>query len=139
MKKLLLVACMIAACFTLVVAGQNANDQLKGFSRVLPGEMPLTLVYLNDKTVPIMFQPPTLYAIRAQAKQATILYVQGVANKAVQIDTTNFTIEQNNESVDSMPSNIKHFEKGTASVPKGERVDGLLTFAKVVSVSQPST
>jgi hypothetical protein len=140
MKKLLLVACVVSACFPLVVAGQKPTDQLKDFSRVLPGDLPLTLVYLNDKTVPIMFQPPTLYAMRARSKEATMLYVQGTAgDKAVQFDTTNFTIEQSGESVGSTPTNINHFERGKASVGKGDRVDGLLTFAKLVNVSQPFT
>lgn len=139
MKRMLLVACIVAVCLPLVVSGQDGSQQLKEFTWVLPGDVQLGLVYLNDRTVPVIFQPPTLYSIRARAHATTMLYVQGTPEKNVQIDTTNFVIEQNGVTVKSVPTNITHFEKGKAAVAKGQRIDGLLTFDKVVNISQPFT
>ena len=139
MKKLFLAVCVVSVCLPLVVSGQDAAQQLKDFTWVLPGDVPLGLVYLNDRTVTALFQPPTLYSMRARAHTNTMLYIQGMPERDVQIDTTNFVIEQNGTTLTSVPTNIKHFEKGKAAVAKGERIDGLLTFDKLVNVSQPFT
>ena len=139
MKRALFALCIAVVCVPLVVVGQNSAASLKDFTWALPGEVSLSLVHLNDSTVPIIFQPPTLYSIRARARTNTVFYVQGTPDKDVKIDTTNFIIEQSGETVASLPTNIKHFEKGKASVSKGERIEGLLTFNKLVNVSQPFT
>jgi hypothetical protein len=134
---MLLPTWIFAVCLSLAAFGQNTPPSLKNFTWTLPGEVTFGLVYLNDSTTPIIFEPPTLYSIRARSHTNTMFYVQGTPDKNVQIDTTNFIIEQNGETVTSLPTNIKHFEKGKPAVPKGERVEGLLTFTKLVNVSQP--
>jgi len=138
MKKAPLVIGILAVCLPLAVSGQGAPS-LKNFTWALPGDVSFGLVHLNDTTAPIIFQPPTLYSIRARAHTNTMFYVQATPDKNVQIDTTNFVIEQNGETVASLPTNIKHFEKGKVAVPKGERIEGMLTFNKLVNVSQPFT
>ncbi len=139
MKRALLVMGIVTGCLPLVVSGQKAAPSLKDFTWALPGEVSFGLVHLNDSTAQIIFQPPTLYSVRARAHTNTMFYVQATPDKNVQIDTTNFVIEQNGETVTSLPTNIKHFEKGKAAVPRGERIEGLLTFSKLVNVSQPFT
>jgi hypothetical protein len=135
-KIVLLPACLLALC--VPVAAQN--QPIRDLGQVLPnGSLPLTLLHLNDVTTPLLFQPPTLYSMRARAKQSTLFYVQGTARQPVKLDTTNFTIEQAGESVASTPINIKHFEKGTVSVAKGDEVDGILVFDKLVDVTHPFT
>jgi hypothetical protein len=124
---------------SVVAAGQNAAGPLKDFTWSLPGDVAIGLVHLNDSTAPILFQPPTLYSIRSRAHSNTMFYVQANPDKNVQIDTTNFVIDQNGETITSTPTNIRHFEKGKVSVPKGERMEGVLTFTKLVNVSQPFT
>src|SRR5476649_2376519 len=112
MKKLVLAVLAAVACLPLSLAGQTAAD-LKEFSQVMMIEgLPLTPVHLNDKTVPVLFQPPTLYSIRARAHETTMLYVQGTAVKTVELDTTTFTIDQAGQVVTSLPTNIKNFVKG---------------------------
>ena len=139
MKRTLLVLGIATLCLRPGVSGQNGSSSLKDFTWTLPGELALGLVHLNDTTTPMIFQPPTLYSIRARARSNTVFYVQGTADKNVQIDTTSFTIEQNGETTTSIPTNIKHFEKGKIAVPKGERIEGVLTFARLVDASRPFT
>jgi hypothetical protein len=136
MKRLLFGTATIAVYLPLVLSGQTT---LKDFTWALPGDVPFGLVHMNDSTTPIVFQPPTLYSIRARAHTNTMFYVQATPDKNVQFDTTNFTIEQNGETITSTPTNIHHFEKGKVSAPKGERIEGLLTFTKLVNLSQPFT
>ncbi len=121
-----------------MLSGQHAPS-LKDFTWTLPGELTLGLVHLNDTTTPIIFQAPTLYSIRARAHTNTMFYVQGTPDRTIQVDTTNFIIEQNGETMTGVPTNIKHFEKGRVAVSKGERIEGLLTFDKLADVSRPFT
>jgi hypothetical protein len=139
MKKLFIVSA-VAMCLPLNLAGQDVAKQLEGFVRALPGtELRLNLVHLNDRTVPLFFQPPLLYSIRARAKEVTSLYVQGVAERSAELDTTNFSIEQNNESSTAMPTSIHNFTSGRLKLNKGDHVDGVLTFTKRFDVSRPFT
>lgn len=140
MKRGQIVARTALVLIALVPAAvaQDVASQLKDYTRTLNGDgLTLSLVHLNEKTVPIMFQPPTMYAMRARAREATLLYVQGTAQRDVDLDTTNFVIEQGGETVAATPMNIKHFTRGTVNVPRGERVDGVLAFARLVDVSKP--
>lgn len=129
---------ILTLCWSLVLSGQHAPS-LKDFTWTLPGELTLGLVHLNDTTTPIIFQAPTLYSIRARAHTNTMFYVQGTPDRTIQVDTTNFIIEQNGETMTGVPTNIKHFEKGRVAVSKGERIEGLLTFDKLADVSRPFT
>lgn len=136
MKKLLLAAFTLAACLPLRVAGEDAGN-LQDFTRILKGDVQLSLVHVNAKTLPTLFQPPTLYAMRARIRESTLFYVQGTASKDVELDTTNFIVEQGGESATATPQNIKNFQSGKVS--KGARLDGLLVFAKVLDASKPFT
>lgn len=139
MKKFALAMLTVALCLPLGLAGQTAAD-LKEFSQVMMIEgIPLTLVHLNDKTVPVLFQPPTLYSMRARAHDTTMLYVQGTAVKGVELDATTFTIDQAGMPVTSLPTNIKNFMKGKNKLAQDDRVDGVLTFAKPIDISKPFT
>jgi len=133
-----LVIASVTLCVPALVSGQRASS-LKDFTWTLPGEVALGLVHLNDTTTPIIFQAPTLYSIRAMAHSSTMFYVQATPNKNVQVDTTTFVLEQNGETLAGAPTNIKHFEKGTVAVHQGDRIEGLLTFAKLADLSQPFT
>jgi hypothetical protein len=135
MRKLLFAAFILAACLPLRVAGQESP--LKDFTRILKGDVQLSLVHINAKTLPVLFQPPTIYAMRARIRESTLFYVQGTAPKDVQIDTKNFTVEQGGESTEGMSQNIKNFQTG--KVAKGERIDGLLMFAKMIDPAKPFT
>ena len=140
MKKLLIVglAALVVAVLSIGLDAQGpAAKQLAPFMQTLPLDgLPLGCVHLNDRTVPLLFQPPTLYVMRARAKEATALYVQGTAEKDLELDTTNFTIEQDGQSSTATPTSIHNFTKGKVKVSKGERVDGVLTFTKLFDVNK---
>ena len=141
MKKVMMAFCAIAVALpvALVGQGQDVTSQMKEYSQILSTQsINLTLVHLNDTTVPILFQPPTLFAMRARAKQATMFYVQGTAQKEVEIDTTKFTLSQDGMA-NGTPTNIKNFMRGKNKVPQGERVDGVLTFMKQVDLARTFT
>ena len=139
MKKLVLAMLAAAVCLPLSLAGQTAAD-VKEFSQVLMLEgLPLTLVHLNDRTVAVLFQPPTLYSIRARAHDTTMLYVQGTAVKPVELDSSSFTIDQGGQSITAVPTNIKNFVKGKNKLGAEDRVDGVLTFTKAVDMTKPFT
>jgi hypothetical protein len=139
--KNLLIAFVVAASLPFAVAGQNSTDALKPYTAVLQTDgLPLALIVVNNTTAPVLFQPPTLYAIRARANEMTTLYVQGVAAKPVELDTTSFVMEQSGSaSSKGTPTSIKNFTKGKVKLGKGDRVDGLLTFERMFNMRQVFT
>jgi phenylpropionate dioxygenase-like ring-hydroxylating dioxygenase large terminal subunit len=136
MKRILVAMVFLALSVPFRVAGQDPSSQLKDYTRVLQiaDGLQLSIVHLNDKTVLVLFQPPTLYSIRAHAREATMFYVQGTPQKDVNLDTTGFMVQQGGESFPSTPLNIKHFEKGKVS--KGDQIDGMLQLARQIDLSK---
>jgi hypothetical protein len=116
-----------------IVAAQDAEQSvLKQFTRTIEYDgLALSVVHLNDKTVEILFQAPTKYAMRVRSNQATMFYVQGTPQKDLNFETT-FTVEQNGENVAATAHNIKNFE--TKKALKGERMNGLIEVAKKIDV-----
>ena len=96
MRKLL-IAAIVALCLPLALAAQD-NAQ-KRLSKIMSSdEISLNIMHLNAKTVPVLFQPPTLYSMRARAGQKTMVYVQTVVENNGELDTTNFVLEQGGTS-----------------------------------------
>jgi len=61
-------ALLVTVLAPLAVA-QDVTSQLRDYTRTIGGDgLTLSLVHLNEKTVAIMFQPPTMYAMRARAR-----------------------------------------------------------------------
>lgn len=135
MRTTLVSSLVLAVCISVGLQGQDATAQLKGYSVVLKGDaLPLTLVHMNSKTVPILFQPPTLYSMRARANESLMFYVQGTALQDIELDTSAFVIEQGGEAIKSTSINIKGFQNG--KVAKGQQIDGMLLFEKKVDLSK---
>jgi hypothetical protein len=136
MRSVLLVLCALAVLLPWPVRGQDPMTVTVEYTKILPIDgLPLSLVHLNDRTVGAVFQPPTVYAMRARAKEATLIYVQGTAQRGIEIDTTKFTIDQNGISTPGTATNIKNFARGKNKLMMGDRVDGVLTFAKQVDLT----
>ena len=136
-------AAFVSKDVTAVVAAAaqaSTADTLRPYSQIMANPaLPLTIIIVNDKTAPVLFQPPTLYSIRARAAEKTTLYVQGVTKQNTELDTTNFTLEQGGASDPGTPTSIKNFTKGKVKLFEGDRVDGLVTFSKLFSTAQPFT
>lgn len=129
-------AVVLAVMLPLCLAAQDATSQLKDFTRTLKAAdgLQVSLIHLNARTLPIIFQAPTLYAMRARAVQSTLLYVQGTTQREVELDTSVFALEQDGQSTAGQTLNIKNFQTGT--VPTGTQVDGLIEFPKRVDLSK---
>jgi hypothetical protein len=137
MKKLS-IATAFAICLPLTLAGQDAAQIMKEYMRqIVSDEISLNVVHLNVKTVPVLFQPPMLYSMRARALQQTMIYVQTVVEVNGELDTTNFVLDQGGTTTPGTPTNINNFTKGKVRLRLGDKVDGVVTFATQVDVSKP--
>jgi hypothetical protein len=134
MRKLF-IAVAVAACLPLAIAAQDST--LKDFSKTMQSEdLPLNIIHLNAKTIPLLFKAPTLYQIRAKAAESTMVYVQTVVEVNAELDTTAFTLEQDGMSYPGTPSSVRNFTKGKMRLKLGDQVDGILTFPKLVDPSK---
>jgi hypothetical protein len=139
MKKIgSLVACLFALLSFAFAQDADKTAMLKEFTRSSAADgLSLSFVHLNSRTVDVLFEAPGKYALRARANQSTMLYVQGVPEKDVMVDTK-FFLEQGGEKADGVVQNIKNFQS-TTMVPKGERIDGIIYFQKKVDLTQEFT
>jgi hypothetical protein len=132
------IAVAVAACLPLALTAQDTS--LKDYSKTLESDdLPLNIIHLNAKTVPLLFKAPTLYQIRAKASEATMVYVQTVVENNAELDTTTFAIEQDGMSYPGTPSSLRNFTRGKLKLKLGDQVDGILTFTKLLDVSKPFT
>ncbi len=139
MKKTVAIAvlCFLAVTTTApqFVNSQDSMTVLKTFTR--PGKiegMTVSLTFLNDKTIDLIFSAPSKYAIRAKANQATAFYVQGVSEKSFTLNNI-FTVEQDGQTYNCSAVNIENFAGG--SVAKGARVKGILQLEKKLDLTHP--
>jgi hypothetical protein len=138
MRKLFIAA--VALCLPLTLAGQDNAQIIKDYSKVMQSDdVSLNLIHMNAKTVPVLFQPPMLYSMRARAQQQTMVYVQSVVEVNGELDTTNFVLEQGGTSTPGTPTSINNFTKGKLKLKLGDKVDGIVTFPTMVDVSKPFT
>ena len=136
--KTFLIAAIVALCLPLALAGQDNAQVMKDYTKVMSSEeIPLNIVHLNAKTVPVLFQPPMLYSMRARASQQTMVYVQTVVEVNAELDTTNFVLEQGGTSTPGAPTSINNFTKGKVKLRLGDKVDGIVAFPVLVDVSKP--
>ena len=136
--RTLFIAAAVAVCLPLALVAQDTT--LKDYSRTMQSDdLPINLIHLNDKTVPLLFKPPNLYSMRARVKEATTLYVQTVVEVNAELDTTTFVIEQDGVSYPGTPTSIRNFTKGKLKLKLGDQVDGILTFPKLLDVSKAFT
>ena len=137
MRKLF-IAVVVAACVPLALAAQDTT--LKDYSKtMMSDDLPLNIIHLNAKTVPLLFKAPTLYQIRAKATESTMVYVQTTVENNAELDTTTFTIEQDGMSYPGTPSSVRNFAKGKNKLKLGDQVDGIVTFPKLLDLSKPFT
>ncbi len=138
MKRITLALLMVALASPLVSAEQELNTLLADFGRPLKKDgITLFVIHLNDKTVEALFsQSPRKQALRVQARQAAMFYVQGVADKDLEVNTT-FAVTQG-RVVPGTAYNVTNFEHGK-KVAKGQRIDGFVAFNLKLNLSEPFT
>jgi hypothetical protein len=130
--------CFIALLSFAFAQEMDKTAMLKEYTRTatLDG-VSLSFVHLNSRTVDVLFEAPGKYALRARASQSTMLYVQGMPEKDIMVDTK-FFLEQGGQKSEGMVQNIKNLQS-TTMVPKGERIDGIIHFTKKVDLTQEFT
>ncbi len=145
MKQMIIGVIVCVLAVGVVPAQQEKQPQqesssaamLKQFTRSMNVDgIMMNFVYLNDRTVDALFQPPGKYAVRAQAKMATLLYVQGTPDKNGTLDTT-FSLEQDGQTTEGVARDIKGFKSG--AVTKGERINGILQFERKLDLTHQFT
>ena len=136
MKKALFVLLVTALAVPVILVGQSPDSgtALKDFSKTLDSNgVTLSVVLMNDKTIDVLFQAPTKFAMRARARMATMVYIQGTPSKDVDFKT-DFTIQQGGDPVAGKPVNIKNFDN--IKVAKGQRIDGVVEFPTKVDLAK---
>ena len=107
---------------------------LEEFGSVLEEEgLTLVVIHLNDKSVEALFSTaPNMQALRVQAKQATMFFVQGTnATSETLVPALEWQVRQGEELIGTRPINIANFEEGS-EVPDGERYSGLVVAEGLV-------
>lgn len=130
-------AVVLAAPLTFAGQGADLAVLMKDFSRPLKGDgISFTVIHLNDKTVEGLFgQSPRKLALRVQARQNTMFYVQGSADQDTKLEI-DFSVTQGGETVDGTALSMNNFEDGR-EVKRGERIDGVVTLGKKLDLSEP--
>lgn len=96
----------------------------------------LTVVHLNDLTTDMLFDPPAKYSLRAQARGATMFFVQGAAKRDYTFDLE-FQVFTN-RSMTARPINISNFEPGT-ELSEGDTFAGIVALDELIGLRTPFT
>jgi hypothetical protein len=137
-KAFALLVVLACAAPSLLVAQPNVDPSkiLAAFSstiRTAGGEFMITV--LQDRTIdPLFGTSPSRFAIRARARMATILFIQGVASKEFEFKP-DVTVVQKGETLEGKASSIKNFTAG--KVAKGASVQGLVELPKKLNLYDP--
>ena len=82
------------------------------------------IVHLNDLTTDALFEAPLKYSLRAQARNATMFYVEGAASDDIEL-STDFRIQQGTEELPARTVDIANFVPG-AHLSAGDDIRGII-------------
>ena len=136
---LLLAIAMLAPAAAAAQETPDLGQVLQDFGRRSSGNgLDLLLVHLNDKSTDVLFEPPAKYSLRAQARQVTMFYVLGTADRDAVV-STDYRVRQGAISVNELrlnPHSISGFDDG-ARLAAGETFNGILMLDQVLSLRTP--
>ena len=142
MKTLGLALFVLVLVATPRAAGQGQEaevdlDQLlEDFGRpVSASGVTFVIVHLNDRTTDALFEAPLKYSLRAQARAATMFYVQGAADDDVELNT-DFRIQQGAVHFQARTVDISNFAQGTR-LSAGDEIRGIIVVETLFSVQAP--
>ena len=130
MKTLALVPVMLLLASAPRAAGQETEavdlERLTtDFGRAASGfGVRFVIVHLNDLTTDALFDAPLKYSLRAQARNATMFYVEGAANDDIEL-STDFRVQQGAEELPARTVDIANFAPG-AHLSAGDDVRGII-------------
>ena len=122
---LALTAVALLAPPVALAQGPEPDDLMAAFGRRTGGTPDMTVVHLNDLTTDLLFEAPSKYSLRAQARQATMFYVQGTAQEDVTLDLLIEVIGA--QRYTGRMVSIQNFEPG-AELSAGDPFIGLITI-----------
>lgn len=82
------------------------------------------IIHLNDLTTDALFEAPLKYSLRAQARNATMFYVEGAATDDIEL-STDFRIQQGAEELPARTVDIANFAPG-AHLTAGDGIRGII-------------
>jgi hypothetical protein len=139
MKKIFALTTVLAWVVPAMLGAQPTADptkMLQIFSapiKTAGGDFTITI--LNDRTIePLFGTSPAKFAIRTRSRMATILFIQGVANKEFELKP-DVTVSQKGETLEGKASSIKNFVPG--KVAKGQSVQGMVELPKKLNLYEP--
>ena len=140
MKTLGLALLVLVLVGAQQAAGQSQDaplgQLLKDFGRpATTSRVSVLIVHLNDRTADALFEAPLKYSLRAQARAATMFYVQGTAASAGELNT-DFRIQQGEESYQARIVNMSNFTRGT-KLSAGDKVRGIIVIDKRLDLRLP--
>ena len=135
MKALALVPVMLLLVSAPRAAGQGQDagavdlERLTAdFGRTASGfGVRFVIVHLNDLTTDALFDAPLKYSLRAQARNATMFYVEGAANDDIEL-STDFRVQQGAEELEARTVDIANFAPG-ARLSAGDDIRGIVVGA----------
>ena len=134
---------VVLGAFVLLVssvAARAQEDQTLSHDQVMADfgsvieEAGLTIrvIHLNDQTVEALFTAPTKYALRGQARKATIFFVQGTVTRPVMVQPDlEWQIRQGADLIPARVHSISNFE-ANASVGEGDQYSGLVVADQLI-------
>ena len=93
------------------------------------------IVHLNDLTTDALFDAPLKYALRAQARGATMFYVEGAANDDIEL-SADFRIQQGAEQWQARTVDISNFVHGSR-LSAGDEIRGIIVGQARFDVRRP--
>ena len=136
MKRLTAALITLAIAVSPTVIAQeesNLEAMFRDFGRSVTasGVVRLTVIHLNDATVEAFFSPPTKYSLRVQAKQTTIFYVHGTAERSMQLDGA-WEVRQDTRVIGAKTIDIFNFTPGLV-LADGDQFTGLVVLDQLVN------
>ncbi len=133
---LLLVAVPCAAGREQAPESVDLDRLTTDFGRAASGfGVRFVIVHLNDLTTDALFDAPLKYSLRAQARRATMFYVEGAANDDVVLGT-DFRIQQGAEQFQARTVDIANFAPDARLAP-GDAIRGLIVGEALFDPRRP--
>ena len=110
-----------------ILEGADLDTLLTEFGRpATEAGVSFILVHLNDLTTDALFDVPLKYQLRAQARAATMFYVQGAADVDTELNT-DFRVQQGAEHFQGRIIDIENFTDGK-SLSAGDPIRGIVAI-----------
>jgi len=113
----------------------DVDEVMRVFGRRAENDlMEITVIHLNDLTTDALFEAPAKYSLRAQARGATMFFVQGVAKDDFVTDLE-FEV-RTTRVLRARNVNVANFEAGT-ELSEGDEFTGIASLDELINLRAP--